>query len=353
MATCPACGFDNPAGLSECPRCHLATHLFEPVREAAGEEGDPRYLAAIRDILGAVDAGPETASDAPEPTAPTVAKPAWFPGLPASGIAPPPTQPRHPAGLPALPPAGDVPSLRRQIDEYLQLARRQGLDLTEFGERAREGVLTEDRSQLETLSRQLFVNLAAALTTDYEEILSRRHELTGLVPTETLDLEMEGSRAALALGDLAGAQRRLRHLDTELSELEDQWATVQILVAEGELIATTIRELGGDPAPGLGPLGEGRRLAQEGNREAAERVLARSTLALWSVLDPILLQELARLKQGMVGMRGRGADLAPAVATLRQFAADLRHRNFAAAIAAYRHLRATVDGAVAATASRA
>ena len=246
-----------------------------------------------------------------------------------------------------------MPALRHQIDELLQLARRQGLDLKAFGERAREGVLSEDRGNLETLSRELFVSLAAALTTEYEEIRARRDEVSGLVPTDAFDVEMEGSRTALGLGDLAGAQRRLRHLDAELSEMEDQWATVQILVTEGELIATTIRELGGDPSPGLGPLGEGRRLAQEGNREAAERVLARGTLALWSLLDPILLQELARLKQGMVGMRGRGVDVAPAVTTLRQLAADLRHRNFAAAIAAYRQLKATVDRTASTTPARA
>jgi hypothetical protein len=353
VAVCPACGFENPAGLSECQRCRLATHLFDPVREAAGTEGDPRYLAAISDILGAVDAGPETESDAPELSSPTVAKPAWFPGLPSSGIAPPPSHPHHPAGLPALPPAGDVPALLHQVNEYLQLARRQGLDLQEFGQRAREGVLTQDRESLETLSRELFVNLASSITTEYEDVLARRDELAGLVPTDALDLEVEGSRAALALGDLAGAQRRLRHLDSELSDLEDQWATVQILVAEGELIATTVRELGGDPAPGLGPLGEGRRLAQEGNRDAAEPVLARGTLALWTVLDPLLLTELARLKAGMVAMRGRGVDMAPAVTTLRQLAADLRHRNFAAAIAAYRHLQAMVGSPATTTGLRA
>jgi hypothetical protein len=349
VALCPACGFDDPTAAAECPRCHLAGHLFQPVREAAGAEGDPRYLAAISDILGAVDAGPETSSDAPEHTVPTIAAPAWFPGLPPSGIAPPPTHPHHPSGLPALPPAGDVPALLRQVNDYLQLARRQGLDVRSFGDRAREGVLSRDRESIETLSRELFVHLAAALTTEYEDVLGRRDELSGLVPTDPLDLEIESSRAALALGDLAGAQRRLRHLDSEISDLEDRWATVQILVAEGELIATTIRELGGDPSPGLGPLGEGRRLAQEGNREAAEPVLARSTLALWTILDPLFLEELARLKQGMVALRQRGSDMAPSVATLRQLAADLRHRNFAAAIAAYRHLKSSL-GAPASTA---
>ncbi len=232
----------------------------------------------------------------------------------------------------------------RQVNDYLQLARRQGIDLNDFAGRARDAVLAQDRETLEVLGRDLFVHLAASLTEEYEAVLARSQELSGLVPTTTPEVELESCRASLAMGDLSGVQRRLRHLEEELGELEDRWATVQILVAECDLITETIRDLGGDPTPALGPLAEGRRLAREGDRAAAEPVLARATLALWSVLDPPFLQELARLRDAILRRREAGEDTTAAVGHLRELAEDLRHRNFAAAISAFRRLRAFADG---------
>ena len=344
MARCPACGTETPDDATECARCHLSRSLFDSVREAAGvPDADPKYLQAIGEILTAVDASAEPAAEETAPAA-MLSNAARFPSASAIGRSATAgtTGPRAPAGLPALPPAGDVPVLLRQVNDYLQLARRQGLDLADFGERAREGVLTQDRESLELLSRDLFVHLAASLTEQYEGAAGRRQELAGLIETASPDVELESCRAALALGDLAGAQRRLRHLDEELSELEDQWATVQILVAECDLLASTVRELGGDPEPALGPLMEGRRLARDGDREGAEPVLARGALALWSVLDPLFMRELTRVKEAMLRDRAAGRDVGPGVVYLRQLAADLRHRNFAAAIAVYRQLRALV-----------
>lgn len=345
MLKCPACGFESPDGAVQCGRCQLSATLFDALREAAGgPESPPSYLRAIGEILAAVDESPSAEPSLSASAA--VAYPPRFLGLSAGTSTPAPaTAADRPLGLPALPPAGDVPLLLRQLNDYLQLGRRQGLDLNEFGERAREAVLSQDRATLEVLGRDLFVHLAASLTEEYEHVLQRRHELAGLVATSTPDVELESARAALAMGDLAGVQRRLRHIEAELTELEDQWATVQILVTEADLIAQTISELGGDPAPALGPLAEGRRLARAGDRSAAEPVLARATLALWSVLDPLLLPELARLRDAVLSRRSAGGDTTAAVAHLRQLALDLRHRNFAGAIAAFRQLRRAVDSA--------
>ena len=343
MIRCPACGFESPDDATQCARCQLATNLFEAVREAAGgPDAPPSYLRAIGDILASVDGPTESAPE--PPSAAALSTPARFLSMPPVATAAAAVGPAPPLGLPALPPAGDVPVLMRQVNDYLQLARRQGIDLTDFGHRAREAVLSQDRETLEVLSRDLFVHLAASLTEEYEGVLARRHELAGLVATTSPDVELESCRASLAMGDLAGVQRRLHHIEQELTDLEDQWATVQILVTECDLIVQTTRELGGDPAPALGPLVEGRRLAREGDRTAAEPVLARATLALWTVLDPILLRELARLKDGILQRRAAGEDTTAAVAHLRQLAADLRNRNFGAAIAAFRQLRQLAEG---------
>ena len=346
MARCPACSLENPDDATQCARCHLSASLFGAVQEAAGtSEANPEYAKAIGEILAAVDAAP----DEPETAdAAVLASPGRFPPLPSgaapSGSAPARDRGEVPTGLPALPPGGDVPRLMRQVNDYLQLARRQGIDLNDFAESAREAVLSQDRETLEVLNRELFVHLAASLTQEYEGAVARSHELSGLVSTSTPDVELESCRAALAMGDLAGAQRRLRHIEQELTDLEDHWATAQILVAECDLLAGTVRELGGDPAPALGPLAEGRRLARDGDREAAEPVLARAALALWSVLNPLFMRELARIKESMLRERGQGRDIQASVLHLRQLATDLRHRNFAAAIAAYRQLRVLSGG---------
>ncbi len=348
VLACPACGLETPDGATECARCHLATGLFEAVREAAGDQpdADPRFVQTIGEILQQL--GDEPAEPA-DPRAGQIAYPHRFPspvrGSPRPETADASGPPPRPLGtLPALPPAGEVPLLLRQVNDLLQLGRRQGLDLTMYTDRAREALATQHRPMLDALARDLFVYVAAALTEEYETAIGRRNELAGLVPTASPDVELEASRASLALGDLAGAQRRLRHVEETLVDLEEQWATVQILVTECDLLAVTIRELGGDPTPALGPLAEGQRRARSGERAGAEPVLARATLALWTILNPLFQRELERLKQRLVGARADGTDVSVATGHLRQLAADLRHRNFAAAVATYRALRALVDG---------
>ncbi|MCI4319426.1 MAG: hypothetical protein L3K23_04735 [Thermoplasmata archaeon] len=343
MASCPACGESTDPGEVACPRCHLAVELFEVVREAAAGEGsDRRSAETVRELLlaaGVDDPPPATSGDSPAPAA----------QLGQSGSFPAPTswpdRPRPTPGaarvplLPALPTAGEIPVLKRQIDEYLGLGRRQGLDFTEFHRRAREALVTDDRRELEALSRDLFVHLAAALVEELQSVGARRNELQGLVATSTPDAELEGCRAALGVGDLAGAHRRLRHLEEELTRLEDEWATVQILVAECDLIAGVVRELGGDPAPALGPLEVGRSLAREGRREEAEPILARAAAALWSVASPMIVTDLRRLASEVGRQRASAVETGPAVEELREFAGALRRRNYGAAVQAYRRLR--------------
>ena len=346
MRACPACGFENADDVGACARCRLATELFEPVGEfARGPESDPQYLAAMAEILRAVGE-PDAAATEPPPVVGRMLQPARFLGIPAPTSSPPSRSPRPPETVPQLPalPRGDaVAALRRQVDDLLQIGRRQGINLTDFSQRARDSVLAPDRDLLEALNRDLFVHIAAALTEEYEELLGKREEIAQLIPTPSVDAELESCRWALSGGDLAGAQRRMRHIRETLGELEDQWATVQILVAESELLAETIRELGGDPSPGLGPLDEGRRLARGGGRAEAEPVLARAALGLWTIASPLLVKDLLRLKDAVLSRRAAGADVAPALSDLRDLSTSLRHRNFASAVSAYRRLRASLD----------
>lgn len=352
MLACPACGLETPDGSTECPRCHLATGLFDAVKEAAGDapNADPKYLQTIGEILTQLgDSAPTTppATDGPGRVMFPLRFPAPAPpGAVTTGT--PVATPRPVSTLPALPAAGAVPMLLRQVNDYLQLGRRQGLNLTAFTERTRAALLAQDRVTLEALSRDLFVHLAATLTDEYEGAVMRRNELAGLTSTSTPDVELEGCRASLALGDLSGAQRRLRHVEESLSELEEQWAAAQILVTESDLLAATIRELGGDPRPALGPLVEGRRRAREGDRAGAEPVLARATLALWSILNPMFQRELAGIKDQLLKQHAAGEKVAIAVQSLRQLADDLRHRNFASAVLTYRQLKAVAEGGEAA-----
>ncbi len=348
MPGCPACGSEVAPGASECPRCHLAVHLFEAVREAVGvPESDPTYGAEVRELLKAVD--PEGGPDAPKgSTSPgRIAYPARFPApSPPSSAYPEGPGPRSLESLPALPalPGGGVAGLRRQLDAYLHLARRLGLDLTPLDERVKEAVGVDDARALEALLRELFVRLAAVLSEAYEEVVGLRGGLSAVVAVPAVDGELEEARASLARGDLEGVDRQLRAARQSLSALEEEWETVQILVTECDLLAATVRELGGDPGPALGPLDEGRRLARAGKRAEAEPVLAHAALALWAILNPLFGREMRRVKEALLARRASGADVAPAIGQLRVLAQELSRRNFGAAVLSYRWLRDFVEG---------
>ncbi len=343
MSSCPVCGSTAPEDATECGRCHLAVGLFDAVREAAGGAGsDPQYVRAVSELLSAVESDPEAGPA--EPEAGILSPAARFPPLRGGRPAAPPPPPGAAVGLPALPPAGDVPILLRQVNDYLQVGRRQGIDLGAYADQVQTAAGARDRDALEVLARDLFVHLAAALTEEYDSVVARRNELSALVPTASPDVELESCRAALGMGDLTGAQRRLRHIEQELGDLEDQWATVQILIAECDLMTATARELGADPEPALGPLAEGRRLARAGQRAVAEPVLARAAVALWAVLSPRFVAELGRIKDALLRERAAGTDVGAYVHELRGLALELKHRNFAAAIAAYRGLRPLTEG---------
>jgi hypothetical protein len=350
MAICPACGIEVAAERSDCPRCHLATALFEPVRDAAGPTGadDPAYLRTIGELLATVELDrsaelpeppaarllgrpdPRTALDVPDASALRAARPA--PALPAV------------LDLPAVPtPGPDYADLAQRVREYFELGRRLGLDFTDFHGRANSAALVRDTDSLEILAREMFVHLSSSIAEEYESCLARRNELAQLLPTPSADVALTAVRRAIGVGDLAGAQRRLALARDELRAFEEEWQVDRILVTEGELLLATIRELGGDPGPAAGPLEEGRRLFAQGRRAESEAVLARATVALWTVLEPRLLAELKRLRDRMAEQRSAGLDIRPAVKELRGMSAELRRRNFVGMVVAYRRLRSTVE----------
>lgn len=350
MAVCPACGIESPPDSSECPRCHLAVNLFGPVREAAGDSGlkDPTYLRTIGELLATVDlekaaepsrGSPRNLASRPErrPT-PEAVEPMSLPApRPAPALEAAPDLPPLPAN------AGNLTEMEHRVQEYLQLGRRLGLDFADFRGRASAAVVSADADSMEVLAREMFVHLSSAIVEEYELLLGRRNELSQLVPTPTADVELTAVRRAIGVGDLPGAARRLELVRDELSQAEQQWEVGRILVTEADLMMTTIRELGGDPSPAAGPLEEGRRLFADGRRADSERVLARAAVALWTLLEPRLLDDLRRLRDRMVEARSAGVDITPAIGELRAVSVELRQRNFVGTIVAYRNLRAFVD----------
>jgi hypothetical protein len=343
---CPACGTAVPDGAAECPGCHLSVALFDAVREAAGgDPNDPNYVRAIGDILKAVDLA-AVANPSPEPSTRIMARP---PRAPALAEAPPPATPVAPPSavdptvpLPALPAPPPEAQLKRQVDEYLTIARRSGVDTSDFKERAAAAMMTNDAPSLEVLARDLFVHLSASLTEEYSDTLSRRNDLAQLLPTPSADVELQAAKGAIGRGDLAGAARRLRRVAEELGRLEEEWEVVQILTTENDLLAETVRDLGGDPTPALGPLVAGRAMISQGRRADAEQMLARGTLALWSVLQPPLVRELQRIKGRILERRDAGEDVEAPVEQMRVLLVELKKRNFVGTIVAYRRLRIIV-----------
>ncbi len=352
MATCPACGIDSADGSGECSRCHLSVSLFDAVREAAGssDDADPAYLRTIGELLATVELG-KTVDLPSEPAKGLLSRPAATAELAevgSAGFAAPRTAPPIDAkiDLPPVPPySAALPEIQHRVQEYFLVGRRLGLDFTDFESRAGAAVLVGDFDSLEVLQREMFVHLSSSVAEEYESLLAHRNEVAQRLPTTSADVELTAVRRAIGVGDLGGAVRRLAHVRDELTKIEQQWEVDRILVTEGDLMVTTIRELGGDPAPAAGPLEEGRRLFAEGHRTDSERVLAQATVALWTLLQPRLLADLRRLRDRMIEERAAGLDIEPAVRELRSVSLELRRRNFVGTIISYRRLRSAIDRA--------
>ena len=351
MPACPACGVEVGDGATACPTCHLDVALFPAIREAAGAAapGDPAYVRTIGELLQTVDLSAPAAAQAP-PVQGLLSRPSRFPALRLPELPPPEVAPTTAEerlsplrNLPALPTAPTPTEIRRRVDEYFQVGRRLGLDFTDFESRANAARLVDDVASLEVLSREMFVHLSSALAEEYESSLARRNELAQLVPTRGADVEFEAIRRAIGTGDVAGAQRRLAHIRDELGRVEEEWQVGRILVTECELMAATVRELGGDPTPAIGPVDEGRRLIARGRRTDGERILARAAVAMWTVLEPRLFEDLHRLRDRLVEMRSAGLDVRPALEDLRGVAQELGQRNFVGTIVSYRRLRGFVE----------
>ena len=347
MPACPACGSEVAADAGQCPTCQLSVNLFEAIREAAGPavDHDPAYLRTIGELLATVDFGKPTAPSAPETPHGLLSPPqrgatVLAPSAPRKRA----TKPIAPlTDLPQLPSGQTSADLERRVHEYFELGRRLGLDFTDFEARFGAATLSGDGSSLAVLAKEMFVHLVSNLAEEFESTLAERNEVTQLVPTPSADVELDAVRESIRVGDLAGALRRLTHVRDELVRLEQEWEVGRILVSECELLAQTIGELGGDPRPALGPLEEGRKHLQKGERAESETLLARAAVALWTVLEPRLFEELRRVRDRMVDARRAGADIAPGVGELRDVARELRQRNFVGMLMAYRRLRAFAD----------
>jgi hypothetical protein len=352
---CPACGTELPGDAPSCPTCRLSGSLFAVVREAAGSltTTDPASVRTIGEILATVDFTiPATPVSAPAEA--VLSRSPRFPSMPAGEPAEEAEVEDAPetalateletiAEFPQLPPGSSEKELDRRIEEYFQLGRRLGLDFTDFDHRNAAAHLARDLSSEEGVAREMFVHLVSVVAEEFESALARRNELVSLAPTPSADVELDAIRQAIARGDLTGAQRRLAHVREELQRSEEEWAVGRILVTEGELLASTARELGGDPTPALGPFEEGRRLVRLGRRNDGERLLARGAVALWAVLEPRLLEDLHRLRDRLVEIRSGGGDIEPAVSEIRSVLTELRQRNFVGTIVAYRRVRAFVE----------
>lgn len=344
---CPACGSEVPAGSPQCPQCHLSVTLFAAVREAAGSspDHDPAYVRTIGELLASIDLTPRPTESVgpPHGLLSTPPRPllASFPPQPAAKRSVKAISPLR--ELPELPAAKSDSQLRHRLQEYFELGRRLGSDFTDFEARSHAATLADDTASLELLAREMFVHLVSELTEEYESTLAQRNGIAQLVPTPSADVELDAVRESIRLGDLSGALRRLSHVRDELLRVEEEWEVGRILVTECDLLVQTIRELGGDPTPAQGPLEEGRRFLSKGRRPEAESVLARATVALWTVLEPRFFEDLRRVRDRLNDARASGADISPAVTDLRDVATELRQRNFVGMLVAYRRLRAFSD----------
>lgn len=338
MAECPACGTDVPAGAMSCPACGLSATLFAALAlalnpPAGGAAPMPPMAGEIHALVG-----PDLAEEPGGPAAlssaarfPAVGSPVLRRSAPAAPISLP--------EVPAVGPGEPKLALRQEIDELLSLGRHLGIDLAAFEDRTRAAVRADDLTQYEAIRRELFVHEAAHLAEALEAALARRNELLALVALETPDAELDRARAALAHGDLAGGFRALRSADERLGTLEETWGTVQVLSVEADLLTEAIVELGGDPAPALGPVATARERARAGQPEAAERLLLRGIVGLWLLAAPRLTEGVRRVRDALAPAPPTARDRRAVEAALQLMARELRARNFGAAVLAFRRAR--------------
>jgi hypothetical protein len=314
--------------------------LFEPIRAAVGlPKGDPRYETQVRELIEAmgelaVPSSAESSSNA------EIAAPARFPSLSAGRAEPRGDEPalaiRELPKRTAPPAPGGIPELRSEIEGYLRLGRRLGVGASELNDRARELERSEEAAELDRFATELFVRAAASLTDTYAALLNRRNELAELLPTPQIDGGLEAGRTDLALGDLERTEISLREAGAGLDRLEEEWGPSQVLLQGAVDLEDTIRDLGGDPGPAHGPILEGRRLIHSLERGRAESVLARGTVGLWTVLNPLLERDLTRRISEVRTRKEAGSDVEPVLSDLTEFASQVRQRNFSAAVAFYR-----------------
>ncbi|MCI4358052.1 MAG: hypothetical protein L3J95_01220 [Thermoplasmata archaeon] len=340
MPVCPACEADNLPGSAGCRRCGLSTELFEPIRAAVGlPKGDPRYETQVRELIEALG---DLALGEPDSVSGRMAR-----ATPARSVPPPPTGNERGAEVatlalhtlpsrPRLPEPGGVAELRRLIDEYLGLARADDPEGYALTFRARELAGVTDEDTLDRFATELFVRVAADLTVSYGAQLARRTQWAQLLPTPTVDRALDRARSLLAQGELAQTHREILGATEALDHLDEEWGPAEVLLQAAEDLEGAIRELGGDPTAALGPITEGRRLLRELEREGSEALLSRGTVGLWTILNPILEKDLAHRIEEVRAQRLAGAHVDPVLTDLREFASQVKKRNFSAAVAFYR-----------------
>lgn len=342
MTECPACRTIQPEGSDACGRCGLSSELFDPIRLAAGAPGSaPAHAAQIGELLEALGG----LAQAPPARPAEIAHPARFPSLPSAPLEP--AEEGSALELPKPPSrAEDADALRRRIADYLEIGRRQGVDLSELEERSRALRGPGPLLELERLARDLFVVVAASLTDTYETALASRRLLLSLFPVPEGRPELDAARRSLASGELVPAERSLRAAVEQLDTLEQAWGPVDVLLTNGTTLAESIRSLGGDPGPALGPFREGRRLAAVRSRAEAESILARGTLGLWTILGPLLASDLARRAAEVTRRGDAGEEVRQIVLDMQELAARLRQRNFAGAMESYEKVVLALDPVV-------
>lgn len=326
---CPACGTAPRPGAFTCDQCGLEVALFSPLAEALESPHRLDGSAAEAELLHGFVGGPgplsaELAAPARFPSTIPVWAPVPAPGTRVTAI---PRLPELTGGDPAV-------ACRSQIQDLDTLLRRRSVLEPSPSLRGEE-----ELSQLEDRRRSLFVRAAAVLTDELESSLGRFREIGSLVDIAGHEGHLLEARDALAMGDLRLADDLLRRSAAELDRWEAEWTEIRVLLVQTELLEETLRELGEDPGSSLSPIREARRLARIGNRAMAERLLARGALSLWLRLSPALEKRLRTLRENLdvsrldPSVRGRiGSESA-------EIARALAHRNFGAAILAYRRLR--------------
>ncbi len=330
MAECPVCGDESGRGQATCDACGLPTELFEAVRDIADPAGDPKFVHAVAELLGAAEAiGAGTPPQGSAEARTVLPRRSRL----ADPVAPGAESPRPETGR-------DVKGRSGSPDEVLRIGRSLQLDLSALEQAVEQARAEGSPVQLSRVRRELVRSVLDELVSRYRRLCDRRDAFSSLVRTRTLDAELAAYRRALSEGNLARAEEQRQKAQQAAESIEASWARIEAQFTEAGQMMRALRELGG-VAPGvLRPVAEAIQNPRGSEAGQVESRLTRANRLLWGLLVPRMNYLISQGQRRLSEVVEPAARLDPIRLEIERMAEKIRDEKIGEALESHRFLRA-------------